>query len=89
MDLEREFDALSEQGPEPLTHQHATSYGMLTWLELRRVQIFHYFDWVHNFRFFIWELFLHEPAMVLHYPMFFGVCMCRFLGFVNGGWGWK
>ena len=41
MDIEREFAALSEQGPEPLMHLHATSYGMVTWSELRRVQKFH------------------------------------------------
>ena len=33
------------------------------------IYIFTYlFDWVHNFRFFlffIWELFLHDPTMVL------------------------
>ena len=33
--------ALSEQGAELLTRQHATSHGALTWLELRRVQNFH------------------------------------------------
>ena len=41
MDIEREIVALSEQGAKPLTHQHATSYGMLTWSELREVQNFH------------------------------------------------
>ena len=43
MDIEREFAALSEQGVEPLTRQHATSYGALTWLELKRVQNSHLF----------------------------------------------
>ena len=38
MSIEREFAALSELGTESLTHWHATSYGELTWLELRRVQ---------------------------------------------------
>ena len=37
MDIERKFVALSEQGTEPLMHQHATSYDMLTWSKLRRV----------------------------------------------------
>ena len=34
------FATLSEQGTESLMRQHATSYGALTWLELRRVQNF-------------------------------------------------
>ena len=41
MDIEREFATLSELGAEPLTCWRATSYGALTWLELRRVQNFH------------------------------------------------
>ena len=41
MDIEREFAALSELGAESLTPWHATSYGALTWLELRKVQNFH------------------------------------------------
>ena len=41
MDIEREFAALSELGAESLMRRHATSYGTLMWLELRRVQNFH------------------------------------------------
>ena len=41
MDIEREFAALSEPGPESSMLWHAASYGALTWLELRRVQNFH------------------------------------------------
>ena len=54
MDIEREFVALSEQDTKPLTHQHATSYDMLTWSELRefKISINSFFSLI-NFHLFI------------------------------------